>query len=556
MPNKKITFIVIAFLLVFFLIRMPGLDLPYHQDEWKNVSASSGVEEAGKFFAHPPLMQMILVLGYQIFGVTYFRFLPLIFSLASAILLYFVVRSRLGGKAAIWSLAIFTVLFYNILGSLVPDVDGAILPFLFLFSVYLYDKWNAAPVGEKTKWFIFMITVLLVGFLTKLSFILVVGALALDYIIGNWRNMNPKRISYVALVAALFGALYVVLLYVIKILYPAFDISIMMGHANQYSEGIGRNWIQIVVQGVKALFYLSPLALVPLFFISRDTLKSTRVFNIYLVLGLIFYFIIFDFSRGALDKYLMFAIIPLAVLVGSIFAKIFGTKVDKNFWRLFFPIGLILSFGLILLNFLTHAVLPLYPKTLWFSRVLHGDWLILNPFNGGSGPLGFYVSFLFIAMAFIVALALVCVGLFKKEWQQGIALVIILIGFSYNAVFAEELFFGKINGSAPEALAEAVNFIEHDEDIKSVLTYNDTGAGLLAKVGKYAGRIYATPESEGKYKEIFSNHTAKGGHFLVVGIPPLGTETFYGKFFAECDSLYESISGRVHANVYKCDIFK
>lgn len=558
--NKKITIILIGLFAVFFIVRLPGVSLPYHQDEWKNIAALSSVENAGKFYAHPPLMQMIFIGAYQIFGPDNFRFVPLMFALTSAVLLYVVAKHRLGKSAALWSVAVYSIIFYGILGAIVPDVDGAILPFFFLLAVYFYDTWSAASTEKKWKWLILLGVVLLIGFLTKLSFIIAIGAIGLDYIVNNWRFLKLKKISYGVLSIIGFAAAYTGLLYFIHFIYPAFDMKIMFGHAGQFSEGTGRNWIQIAVQGTKVVFYLSPLAFVPLIFISKDIFKKTLIFSLYIFTGLIFYFVLFDFSRGALDKYLMFVIVPLSVIIGGIFSEIFSTKSAEqtsssriSSLKIPYIIALVLSAILICVNFLPHEVLPLYPKSLWFKRVLAGDWIILNPFNGGSGPIGFYVSFLFIALSFILSIVVGAIGFWKKRSRKAVVVFLVIVGISYNAVFAEELFFGKINGSAPVALKESIKFIESRPDIKRVITYNDTGAGYLEKTGRYAGRIYATPASEEGYKALFAKHIAADGHFLVVGIPPLGPATFYGKFFADCDSLFETTSGQIRADVYRCD---
>lgn len=553
--HKREIAIFSAVLFVFVALRVFGVHLPYHQDEWKNVSASNTVAGAGSFFAHPPLMQMIFVAGNFIFGEDYMRVLPLLFSIASLFLFYFVVRNRLGKKETLWSVALFSICFYNIVGSLSPDVDGAILPFLFLVAVFAYDKFLSVFGTKKSwKWLSLFVLALLAGFLIKLSFILVVGTIMIDYLWARYGKMGKREIIFSALGVFSFGIIYVALLYVIKFIYPAFDMSIMMGHAKQFTEE-GRNWIQIFVQGLKAIYYLSPLMIVPVFFINKDIFRKTRIFFIYLVLGFIFYFILFDFSRGALDKYIMFTIVPLSVICGSIFANIFSnlSSFKKGKIIYFVILGIILSGLLVFLNFTPHSIVPLYPKTEWFGKVIRLDWNFLNPFHGGSGPLGFYVSFLFIALSFIVSAVLGLMGLVKREWRVGVCVGLMIIGISYNFVFAEEFLFGKINGSAPKVLHEAFSFIDNSPDIKNVMTYNDIGNHELSKIKKYSGRIYATPQSEDGYRKRFSEHIAdSGGYFLVVDIPHINPTSFYGEFFARCRVEFEARDRKIEAKVYDC----
>ncbi|MBU6430875.1 MAG: glycosyltransferase family 39 protein [Patescibacteria group bacterium] len=552
--NKRHILLLSAVMAIFIILRVFGLSMPYHQDERKNVSSSSSISDAGAFFAHPPLMQMIFVSGNFIFGSDNMRVIPLLFSVASVILLYFTVRNRLGNKTALWSVAIFSICFYDILGSLSPDVDGAILPFFFILAAYAYDKlMSSGGLSARWKWLSLLVAALLIGFLIKLSFILVVGTILIDYVWSRGKKIDKKEILTVAEGIFGFGVLYIALIYGIKAAYPAFDISIMMGHAKQFAAE-GRNWTQIIVQGLKAMYYLSPLMIIPLFFTNKDIFKKTRVFFTYFILGFIFYFILFDFSRGALDKYLMFSIAPLSVICGAILSDIFIRldSVNKKQMIKFAVFGVVLSSALLALNFINHSTPSLYPKTEWFGKVVHLRWNILNPFNGGSGPLGFYVSFLFIAISFIVSVALGIIGLVKKEWKMGISVILIILGTSYNLVFAEEFLFGKINGSAPKVLREAVSFIGNSPQIKNILTYNDIGSYELSKIKKYAGRIYATPEFEDGYRKKFEEHIANGGNFLVVDIPHINPKSFYGEFFAKCKTEFEARDKKIEAKVYSC----
>jgi 4-amino-4-deoxy-L-arabinose transferase-like glycosyltransferase len=542
--------VILILLLTFFVIRISGVSISYYQDEWKNVSSASSVESAGAFFAHPPLMQMWFVAGYAIFGENNFRLFPILFSAMTLVLLYIVVRKRCGNTTALLSASLFTVVFYSIWGSLMVDVDGPVMPLLFLLAVYCYDESNLSADNSKRKWFILLLLSCLAGFLIKLSFILVVGVFLLDYVWTNWRSLTLKK--WVVLAGSLggFGIIYVVALYVIQAIYPAFSIDFMLGHANQFVPDIGRDYTQIVVQGVKAIYYLSPLLIVPLLFLSKEIFRKTRIFFIYLLVGFLFYFVIFDFSRGVLDKYLIFATIPLAVISGAIFASLFKNfKPSLKSLKIPIIISVVVAVILIAINFLPHAVMPLYPKTEWFSRVLHGQWNFLNPFNGGSGPIGFYVSFLFIAVSFIFSAVVGLVGLIKKDWRQSCAIILIAIGLVYNIVLAEELMFGKINGNSTKLLATAVSFITKTDSIKKVMSYNSIGIRELSPTGKWYMRFYAAPQFESNHRKVFADFK---GQYLVVDIPHISESIFYGKFLAKCDVIFESRSGKITARVYDC----
>lgn len=549
--------ILAGLLFLFILLRLPGLDLPYHQDEWKNV-ASAANPSSGSYWTHPPLFQILFRAGNTLVGVDYFRVFPLLFSIGCFILLYLVVRRRSGIRAALFSVFFFSISFYNILGSLMTDVDGAIIPFFFLLSVYLYDLWNTAEGRRKKIFFAVLILSLLTGFLIKLNFILVIGALLADYVWSHRQEITLKKLLHWLFGGALFAALYIILLYAIQAIYPSFTIAGMLRHANQFTPDTGRDYLQIVVQGVKALYYLSPLLLVPIALMSKKMLVHTRVFIIYILFGLFFYFIAFDFSRGALDKYLMFLIVPLSVLVGTLYANVFGEREEKfngnaQKWKWPIGIGILFSILLIALNFVPQVVAALYPKTEWFTRILHGEWNVLTPLTGGSGPAGFYISFLFIAASFFVSLVVVCIVMRTLEWKRNALIIFIFIGLAYNSVFAEELLFGKINGNVAQVLEGTTTFVAHDDRIQKVLTYNDIGASALTKMGKYAGRIYATPTYEQGYKEKFALFD---GVYMVIDIPHLYENGFYGQFFTNCKVIYETASGRITGRVYDCSYAK
>lgn len=548
--NPRARLLLVGLLVLFVLLRLPGVGMPYQQDEFKSVvAAESGLQGASNFHSHPPLTAILLTADATIVGGIYgtsgtygMRLMPLLFGLLSAIFLFAVVRRRFDERAAFASLFFYSIAFYGIWASLMIDTDGAILPALFLAVVYSYDRAREALGKHRWLWWGAVVGALLLGLLVKLSFVLVMGALMLDFAWEHRREITRERVWYALGAVCGFGLLVAGAFFVLNFVDPAFSFANMIAHARGYLHLAGRNYIQIVVEGIKAIFYLSPLLLAPLLFLTRETLERLRIFVIYLGLGLLFYFVLFDFSRGALDKYLMFSIVPLAALSGAVLSRI--SLLDlRPLWMY----GAVLVAGLLIaLNFLPHAIMSLYPKTAWFGRVVEGAWNVLIPFNGGSGPVGFYVSFLFIAACFAVTLGAVLLAYFRPAFRSRAVLLIVAVGCAYNAVFLEEFAWGKLNGSASSALREALSFISSRQEINEVITYNDIGAYELYKMRKYAGRFYAAPQFETEHRDKFS---AFSGEYLVVGIPPL-YEGFYRGYFKGCTIFFTTRSKNIEGTVY------
>jgi hypothetical protein len=546
MKSFRLPVALLILLLLFLVVRLPGLSIAYHQDEYKAaITASESLAEASLGLLHPPLLALLLRLDAILFGGDAMRVLPLLFGVASAVLFYLVLRRRIGETAARWSLALYAISFYGIWASLMVDVDGAILPFFFLLSLYAYDQFLESP----GKWrFILLIGALLLGLMTKLSFVLVIGVFILDYFWHNRRTLTKKHVLRGALALFGFGVLAALALLVLGFLNPAFRFDGMIEHALYYIQSESRSWLQIFVQGLKAVYYLSPLLLAPLVLLSREHVMRLRPFLIYLGIGALFYFVVFDFSHGALDKYLMFSILPCAALSGIALTDALRSA-NAQMIRTGVVAGVVLAALIGSTVFLSPSAMPLYPKTAWFASILSGNLNVLTPFTGGSGPAGFYISFLFIVLSFAVTGALALLALFSKRLRITAVVALVVVGVSYNAVFLEEFSFGKLHGNANEALAAMLPFVE---TVPPVITYNDYGAYELTKMGKYAGRFYGVPQFEESHVTRFAEHIEGGeGHFLVIGFPPL-YEGFYTEFFGKCATVASTTTGVIESRIYLC----
>ena len=542
-------FVIIAFIFVIFLLlRLPGIHLPYHQDEMKTALISNAGAVASSEFLHPPLTQFIYRIENLLFGPDYFRVFILIFAILGLVMAFVLARRRLGRESGLYTLFFLTIGAYSVHSSLMLDTDGAILPLFFLISVYFYDRMLMGE-GKWKKIFLGLTLLSLVfGFLIKLSFIIVIGAIICDFLYRERARMNRKFITMSALSVLAIPLIFVLTILIVKFFYPVFSISGMISHASSYINFGQRGWMQIIIQAIKAIFYLSPALIFLPILVTKEIFEKTRVFFIYLFLGFIFYFVLFDFSEGALDKYLMFTIVPLSIIAGGIVAD--ALKEKGNIKRyLGIAIGVVGSIFIGVLTFLPYDVLPLYPKSLWATSVFNLKWNILFPLTGGSGPLGFYMPFLFISFSFILIGILCFFARLKSKWRQILVIAILVITFTYNIVFVEEFLFGKLYGSAPKVLSESIEFIKDSEDINKVISYSDAGTYELKKINKYSGRFYAVPGNEEGHKKKFADFD---GHYLVIDIPKINDDSFYRQFFSKCTSVFEAKSGVITSNIYKC----
>lgn len=530
--------------ILFVALRVPGTSLPLHQDEYKWPQITNPATNTGIDVPHPPLGEFIYrEAGYMIGFDTHFRFVPLAFSVANLLLLFYWLRRRVGERAAFIGAILFASSFFSVLASLMVDTDGAILPFFLLLALIAYDLARRDPRGWA------LVTAACVsGFLVKASFVLVVGALIADVLWDHRQLLYSRKTLWLgAGIAGLSAALALVLV-AASYIFPFFDVASSLRYWMHFAS-FHHNWFQIAIQAVKAAFYLSPLLVLMPFWATRDDLERVRPLLFFTVFGLVFYLVLFDFSVGALDRYLQFLIVPLVSLA--------AVMLDRSYrgvsWRaLVIPliIGSVAALGIFAVQFAAQAVPSLYPKAAWLARILSFHWTFLYPFSGGSGPLTFYISFAFLAGTWVVSGALIFSGLFARSWRHVLLLILIPLSFGYNAAFIEEYLAGRINGSTPTLVERAAAYVAADPDIARIVVYNDNGGYEIQLTGKYEKRLYTSPDFDWNQKAATMN--AFKGHYLVIDAPPVDPESFFAKYFATCIPVYQDADKYMHATVYDC----
>lgn len=545
---KKKEFLWLTFFAVLFVfLHIPGLDQPYHQDEYKwPMIVNPALTEPGGI-PHPPVGEFIYRQAGQIIGYDNFRIVPFVFGLLNLFLLFYLSKTIFNLKTAFWVIGLFTVSFYSLLASLMVDTDGAIMPFFFLLSVVAYYKLRIDSFSlskQNYKWLALLVVSIIFGFLVKVSFFLVPASLALDFSIYKKVFSDKKLLLKYLLFGLGVAIFFVAVLFLAKIVFPFFDISKALKYWKHFANFNNRGWGQTFIQFIKAIFYLSPLLIFTPFLINKEIVKNTRPLIIFIAFGLIFYILLFDFSIGALDRYFQFLIIPLSVISGAVLSKYIECKKD---YKMIYP--LVISGIIFLIQFANHFVPSLHPKSEWIDRVISLKWNFLYPFSGGSGPLGFYISFAFIGLFWVFSFIMFLIFLKNRNLKNYVLSGLMIFGLFYNAIFIEEYLFGKINGYAPALVRDSVEFIKNNPDIKKVVVYNDNGGDEIRKTGKYFRRMYATPQFEREYKKILSDFN---GHILFINIPQLNNDSFYYQYFSTCKSIYYDSHRYIKSQILDC----
>lgn len=552
--SKKEILIFLGIAVLFVVLHLPALHHPYHQDEYKwPMIVNPQLTEPGGI-PHPPVGEFIYRQAGFLIGYDNFRIVPFVFGLLNLFLVFYLVKTIFDAKTALFATGLFSVSFYSLLASLMVDTDGAIMPFFFLISAISYYKLKVSNFEiDKTKWkwsFLLILSVVL-GFLVKVSFLIGVFALVLDFAFEKNIFADRRKILKYFCIGVMFVVGFILILIASRFIFPFFDLSKAVKYWEHFINSSGffnRGWMQTFIQFAKSILYLSPLLVLPVFFADKEIWRKTQPFFFFIFIGILFYLFAFDFSIGALDRYFQFLVIPLCVISGAAFAKVFGNKNEKLEKYDFITVSLITT-AIFILQFFIQFAPPLYPKTEWILRVISLKWNFLFPFTGGSGPTGFYVSFLFMALIWICSVVFGLSYLKIKNVRKRALFCILILGVLYNGVFVEEYLFGSINGSPYGLFKEVKFFIAENDNIKKVLVYNDIGGYEIQKLGKYGRRLYAAPQFEQTYKEFFKTFS---GHVLYIDIPRIGEHNFYADYLNSCKEIYEEKDGYITAKILDC----
>lgn len=543
--NKAFALVLILIAFVATATRMLAFSQPYHQDEYDFAIDANPKYELEDFIPHPYLAPRTYEYVGGVVGYDHLRAIPIALSLATLVLLFFYMRKRWGNLAAAFSVALYTVSAYALIGSVQVDIDGGFLPLFTLLAFMAYGRLlGAKGKRQQVHALLLLGAACFFGFSSKLSFVLVPAALLTHFACTRMKSvrvlMKDARIlvgagvvAGIAILSLVFGSSFGFLRYI-----------------DNFTAFGGRDYMQVVFQTVKAMLYVSPVALA--FLLVFKHRRELFPWLVFLVFNILFYYVVFDFTHRTFDRYLLFIMLPLAVTVGVALGRAFGSVAVETGRRAAF-VGVasaLLAVGIAeFVASLPHRVIPLIPKSAFVESVAHLKLDILLPMTGGSGPLGFYVPVDALILLWGASFIALAVAFFANERMRAYALAAFLgICFAHASLVMTEYLTGTRYGSAPSITKELLEEIRV-RDTGPILTYNDIGAYDLMEMGKYAARFYPHTEFIPANLEKLRAHE---GSFLVVGLPLIAPDSVYGRFFSACEVLAERTDKQVTGQLLDC----
>jgi hypothetical protein len=521
---------------VFILSRASGLGQLYHQDEYRWVTQVYE-EVFGKVASpHPPVMLTLFAAGGKLFGYENLRLVPFLFGLINLLLVYAVTYKVTNNKKIGYLAAgLYTVNVYSLIASLMLDIDGTLMPFLVLLAYYLY---LVVFQDGKKKYMWPLVVVMLLGIFTKLSYVLFVGALAVEYL---WQLNDRGRLKlqfkkigfYLGIFLVAIGALY-----------------FFYGKANprfvEYALNFkifnfaSRKYFDLALRLFKFVIWLSPLLLLPMVsgLFKKEIFKKYRVWYIYTLFNFLFYLVIFDFATLPVERYFMFIIAP-AVFISAEVIYSFVSRLNKR--------DIIISAAAFLALFVvtmlvSYEVVPLNPKEAYVNKVKDLNFNFLIPLTGGSGPIGFYGSAQFILWTWLACVAGI---IFSKK--KILVVIFLVFGVGYNILLSTENITGIMYGNVNNITKRSVDYVINNPEIKGVITYYDAGVYYLKVADKYDARFYTAPNRD--YTERMNRFR---GHYMIVDFPAIDKNGLYWNLISKCKLDKKFTDKYVDSYIFDC----
>ena len=448
--KNRTLLIVLSIIALFLLLRIPALNQEVYGDELYNYYYAYSSYTPHVSFdptAYSSFFMSIIFyrLAFTIYpSIISLRLVSMLFGLGILLLGMKTLDSFFNRRAAMIFGIIYSLVPWAVFTSVLLDNDGTITTFMFMVLIYFTLKFfhkdnliKDGPVGKTGNRHLIIIGIVSGAMIllkyALFSSIIVFYILMLAYYLWYVKRMAFRKAAYKIYVYCVSTVIStIVLLSLYALLLGPTAVSFLVKHYADIPHNnftFGGISFTFILEVILLLMMISPIVIV--FFLklldsakgivrregiaghegiirrNNTYIKDNYIKDNYIVLISIFYILelsalLYAYNFASMNRYAAFLIVPITLLSAIYLSRFLD---NKRIWVMA-VCSFLLSGVYFLIDLLPHRILDFYPKAAWISSVLHLRWNFFVPINGASGPIGFYISFLSIALSFGICLIL------------------------------------------------------------------------------------------------------------------------------------------------------
>ena len=540
--NKSLVAIFLVLAAVFLFFRLVDIDRTLSQDEILPKTAFINLDSPGKYlgdFGQPPLWQLPNAILASILGTAnwVFRIVPVMASIAAAILILSYLMKKFGVEYAMFGLLLLAFFPWQINTS--NQVLQTSLLTLFMISSLLF----AERFHENRKRSYLQAAAAFSALASLTMFIGVIAPIAISaYILfsaGISRECRLREVLYFNGITALLFAAVMAAVYLIHPL----ALTSSLSHAQELG-----GFFKIPVLGLPSLFILflwsGPIALFFLAVLLTRTKSRDYTTNIHILflLSSLFIFLVFNSDQyRPFDRYFMVVIPSMIILMINYGRDIFASLITE---RKLFLLGFAAAFaGFLLLGTVDHPIVPLEPKLEFIRIFLASLGHVMVPYSSNGGPVGFYVPGFILLAGWAICAALFIISIFSRNRRYPLLLISIVLAFNLCISLYQAGLMGLPNpNEATSHLIENMSGVTLGDEI---FVYRNQGIiGYLPPVSNAS--VFQRDEFTGLTKNA-SNFSV-----IIVDFPKISDSSAIWSELESCERVYYSNKFGVEESIYNC----
>jgi len=542
--------IVLVVVLAFGLgLRLATLQNPLSFDEYVQLNAVQQANSAG--LAQGPEMNpltnwtRLVFVGIFGFSIETLRAASLLFAILSCVVLYWLAKELYGKVAAFWAVALLALSHLHALVSTSISFDGTFLTFYTFLTIYLYIRFART---KKVSYLCACGVAFGLAVLTKYPGVLVFFALliyALLQALSSW-HANKKYAEkgttrgwsilwlriWPLLIIGLVG-IVVFAIFPLVVWASGSDWSyfwVTLGHGKSYFGGRTIDPLALFMQFALAAIWIGP-ALIFLYLLAifnKDfktgafnrtnaqgsaDLPEDWIIHLFIIIILLFYIVIVQDPFRPVERYFSILLPALALIAGGALATLEFKRKESLTALVTCVITLIACMAI---NLASDRLLPFYPKSGLLSEVLSLRWDFLVPFTGDQGPVGLYVAFGCIALAFVLSLVAFLIIISSRQSTRVKAMTALLlgVGIGFSLFFTVELAFHPTSPNIGAVASETAAAGRESGLPGPYYTFRDYA--LQYTLGRNATNIDFTSDPQQVHQEL-----VKGATLVFVDFPAI-----------------------------------